>query len=223
MVVPDLPVCYPGAPGQRLDCEDAGMRWVGLTGGIGSGKSSVAARLAELGAIVIDSDKLAKAVVSAGTDGFAQVVTIFGDQVVGADGELDRAALGRLVFADSQARRRLEEIVHPRVRAAAVEIAQAAPPDAVVVNDVPLLVEAGLADQYELVIVVFADPDIRLARLARDRGMSEQEARSRMAAQATDEQRHAVADLEIVNDGDLAQLHAAVDRLWHTHLAPSAA
>jgi dephospho-CoA kinase len=215
-----LTASYPDVLARRRDCEDAAMRWVGLTGGIGSGKSAVAARLAELGAIVIDSDRLARTVVSGGTDGFAQVVSTFGDQVVGADGELDRAALGRLVFADERARRQLEEIIHPRVRAAAIEIAQAAPADAVVVNDVPLLVEAGLADQYELVIVVFAGTDVRLARLARDRGMSEQEARSRMAAQATDDQRHAVADLEIVNEGSLDELRAAVDEIWHTHLAP---
>lgn len=199
------------------------MRWVGLTGGIGSGKSAVAKRLAELGAIVIDSDRLARDVVAAGTDGFAQVVSVFGDGVVGADGELDRAALGRLVFADEQARRRLEEIIHPRVRAAAAKIAQEAPDDAVVVNDVPLLVEAGLADQYELVIVVFAGAEVRLARLARDRGMTEQEALSRMAAQATDEQRHAVADVEIVNEGSLDELRAAVDQVWHARLAPTAA
>lgn len=196
------------------------MRWVGLTGGIGSGKSAVAARLAELGAVVIDSDRLAREVVAPGTDGLAEVVARFGPQVLAADGALDRPALGKVVFGDEAARRDLESIIHPRVRARAAELAMAAPPDAVVVNDVPLLIEAGLADQYELVVVVFADEATRLARLVRDRGMTEAEARARIAAQATDEQRRAVADVSIVNDGTLDELRAAVDDVWRTRLLP---
>jgi dephospho-CoA kinase len=187
---------------------------VGLTGGIGSGKSVVAARLAELGAVVIDSDRLAREVVAPGTDGLAEVVAAFGPEVLGADGALDRPALGRLVFADPAARARLEQIVHPQVRARTVQLVAAAPAGSVVVNDVPLLVEAGLADTFELVVVVLASEQTRLARLVGERGMSESEARARIAAQATDEQRRAVADVVLENDGTLAELHAAVDQLW---------
>jgi dephospho-CoA kinase len=189
-------------------------RWVGLTGGIGSGKSSVAKRLAELGAVILDSDRMAREVVAAGTPGFDEVVAAFGPAVVAANGEIDRAELGRRVFGNDEARRRLEGIVHPRVRQELVARAAAAPQGAVVVNDVPLLVEAGLKDQYEAVIVVFASEEVRKARLMSERGLSETEVRSRFAAQATDEQRHAVADFEIVNEGTLEELHAQVDKVW---------
>ncbi len=209
-----------GRAGGAGGCEHGAVRWVGLTGGIGSGKSAVAARLAELGAVVIDSDRLAREVVAPGTDGLAEVVARFGPQVLGADGALDRPALGKVVFGDEQARRDLEAIIHPRVRARTVELAAAAPPDAVVVNDVPLLIEAGLAEQYELVVVVFADEATRLARLVRDRGMTEAEARARIGAQATDSQRRAAADVAIVNEGSLADLRAAVDEIWQTRLRP---
>jgi dephospho-CoA kinase len=196
------------------------MLMIGLTGGIGSGKTAVARRLAELGAVLIDSDALAREVVAAGTAGRDEVVAAFGDAVLGPDGELDRAALGRIVFADETARRRLEAIVHPRVRARSAEIAAAAPADAVVVNDVPLLVEANLAGLYDMVIVVLADEDTRVRRLARDRGLSEADARARIGAQATDEQRRAVADVVIVNDGTLDELRAKVDEIWRTEIGP---
>jgi dephospho-CoA kinase len=196
------------------------MLFVGLTGGIGSGKSAVAARLAELGAIVIDSDRLAREVVEPGTDGHTAVVERFGAKVLGPDGAIDRSALAAEVFADAAARKDLEAIIHPRVRARTAEIAGAAPPGAIVVNDVPLLVEAGLHSAYNLVVVVLAGEPARIARLAADRGMSESEARARIAAQATDEQRRAVADVVIVNDGTLDELRAAVDQVWRAELDP---
>jgi dephospho-CoA kinase len=195
---------------------------VGLTGGIGAGKSAVARRLAELGALVIDSDQLAREVVRAGTPGFAEVVEVFGDAVVGADGELDRPALGRIVFDDPDKRARLEQIVHPRVRARVAEIVAAARPDAIVVNDVPLLVEAGLAAAYDLVMVVLAPADLRLERLVSDRGLDPEHARARMAAQANDDQRRAVADVVIDNDGTLDELRDDVDRAWRDQILPAA-
>jgi len=190
------------------------MLLIGLTGGIGSGKSAVATRLAELGAIVIDADAIAREVVEPGTDGLAEVVAEFGPEVLTATGELDRPALGRLVFADPQRRQALERIIHPRVRARSAEILSTAPDDAVVVNDIPLLVETGQAKNFPLVIVVLAAEDVRVARLLRDRGMSEEDARARIAAQATDEQRREVADIVIVNDGTLEDLRVAVDAAW---------
>lgn len=199
------------------------MLMIGLTGGIGAGKSSVAARLAELGGTVIDSDRLAREVVAAGTDGLAEVVEAFGPQVLTPDGDLDRAAVARLVFADAAQRGRLEQIIHPRVRSRVLELVAAAPPDAIVINDVPLLVEAGMAKAYDLVIVVLASERTRLDRLARDRGMSPDEAGARIAAQATDEQRREVADIIIDNDGSLAELHAAVDAAWRDRVLPAAA
>jgi dephospho-CoA kinase len=189
---------------------------VGLTGGIGAGKSAVAARLAELGAVVIDSDRLAREVVAPGSPGLAEVVATFGPGILTADGALDRPAVGRLVFADLTSRQRLEEIIHPRVRALAAELAAAAPPGSVVVNDVPLLVEAGMAGTFDLVVVVLASEANRVRRLIEDRGMSEAEARARIAAQATDEQRRAVADVVLDNDGTLVELRTAVDQLWRT-------
>jgi dephospho-CoA kinase len=194
---------------------------VGLTGGIGAGKSEVARRLAELGAIVIDSDRLAREVVEPGTEGLAEVVAAFGPEVLGPDGALDRPALGRRVFGDEAARRRLEAIIHPRVRARSAELIAAAPPDAVVVNDIPLLVESGVGAGFDVVVVVAASEETRLRRLARSRGMSADEARSRMAAQATDEQRRAAADVVLDNDGSLEDLRAAVDRLWYDRLIKS--
>jgi dephospho-CoA kinase len=195
---------------------------VGLTGGIGAGKSVVAGRLAELGAVVIDSDRLAREVVEPGTDGLREVVEEFGREVLGPDGALDRPALGRLVFGDDAARRRLEAIVHPRVRARSAELIAAAPPDAVVVNDIPLLVESGIGAGFDLVVVVLAGEETRLRRLAGARGMTVEEARARMAAQATDEQRRAAADVVLDNDGSREDLLAAVDRLWYERLRPAA-
>ncbi|WBB67370.1 dephospho-CoA kinase [Micromonospora sp. WMMD812] len=196
------------------------MLMVGLTGGIGSGKSAVAARLVERGAVLIDSDQAAREVVAPGTPGLAEIVEAFSPRVLAADGSLDRAALGAIVFGDEAARRRLEAITHPRVRARAAELAAAAAPDAVVVNDVPLLVEVGLASTYHLVVVVQTAVPIRLERLARARGMDRAEAERRIAAQADDARRRAAADVLLTNDGSLPELHAAVDALWHDRLLP---
>jgi dephospho-CoA kinase len=184
-----------------------------LTGGIGSGKSSVSARLAARGAVVIDSDLLAREVVARGTDGLAEVVEAFGD-VLTADGELDRPAVGRIVFGDETARRKLEAIIHPRVRARAAEIESAAPADAVVVHDIPLLVETGQGGSFDLVLVVDVPQEVQVERLTRDRGMTDEEAKARIASQATREQRLAVADLVVDNAGTLAQLDARIDELW---------
>jgi dephospho-CoA kinase len=195
------------------------MLRVGLTGGIGAGKSAVAARLAELGAVIVDSDVLAREVVAPGTPGLAAVVEAFGAGVLDPSGALDRARLGELVFADAGARRRLEGIIHPLVRRRSVELTAAAAADAVVVNDVPLLVEVGLAPTYHLVVVVEADPEVRVERLV-GRGLSAAAARARIAAQASDEARRAAADALLDNSGTRDELRAAVDALWAERLVP---
>jgi dephospho-CoA kinase len=187
---------------------------VGLTGGIGSGKSTVGALLAQHGALVIDSDALAREVVAAGSAGLDAVVDAFGPEVLTETGELDRAAMGRRVFADPAARARLEAVIHPRVRRRAAEIEAAAPPDAVVVHDIPLLVETGQAGSFDVVVVVDAPVELQVDRLTRERGMTADEARSRIDAQASREERLAVADHVVVNDSTPAQLRSAVDRLW---------
>ena len=195
---------------------------VGLTGGIGSGKSAVAQRLAALGAVVIDADRLAREVVAAGTGGLAEVVEAFGPDILGPDGELDRSALGARVFGDEVARRRLEGIIHPRVRARSAELAAAAGPDTIVVNDVPLLVETGQAPSYHLVVVVRAAAAIRIRRLVESRDMSAEQVEARIAAQATDADRVNAADVVLDNDGDRAGLDARVDLLWRERLVPYA-
>lgn len=186
---------------------------VGLTGGIASGKSTVARLLASYGAILIDSDVLAREVVAPGTPGLSEVVEAFGPSVLAADGSLDRAKLGALVFNDTAARRRLESIIHPRVRARAAEIQAAAPVDAVVVQDIPLLVETGQAPRFDAVVVVDAPEEVQLARLA-ERGLSASDAKARIAAQATREQRRAVATHVIDNSGDLESLERQVRAVW---------
>jgi dephospho-CoA kinase len=186
---------------------------VGLTGGLGSGKSTVAALLGERGAVIIEADVVAREVVRAGTPGFAAVVARFGPGVVGPDGELKRAELARIVFADSNALDDLNAIVHPLVWSRSAELAAAAPPGAVIVYDIPLLAENGLADRFDAVVVVQADREIRLARLA-ERGLTRAAAEARMAAQANDEQRRAIADEIVRNDGDLDSVARQIDRLW---------
>ncbi|GAB3434215.1 dephospho-CoA kinase [Flindersiella endophytica] len=189
------------------------MLSVGLTGGIASGKSTVGKLLASYGAILIDSDVLAREVVEPGTSGLSEIVAAFGPDVLAADGSLDRAKLGAVVFNDSAARRRLESIIHPRVRARASEIQAAAPEGAVVVQDIPLLVETGQASRFDAVVVVDAPEEVQLARLA-ERGLSASDAKARIAAQATREQRRAVADHVIDNSGDLESLERQVRAVW---------
>lgn len=193
---------------------------VGLTGGIGAGKSAVATSLVRLGAVLIDADALAREVVAPGTAGLREVVAAFGPEVLGPDGALDRPALGARVFGDEPARRTLEAIIHPRVRARTAELTAAAPADAIVVNDVPLLVETGLAVTYQLVIVVTADEATRVERLVRTRGMSRADAQARIRAQADDRRRLAEADALLINDGTPADLEASVERLWWDRLVP---
>jgi dephospho-CoA kinase len=190
------------------------MLRIGLTGGIGAGKSAVAHRLAEHGAIVVDSDRIAREVVEPGTPGLAAVVAEFGAEVLRADGSLDRDRLGALVFGDDAARSRLNAIVHPLVGRRAAELAAAAPEGAVLVHDIPLLVENNLAAGFDLVLVVEAPVELRVARLVRDRGMTEEAARARIAAQASDAERRAVADVLLHNDGTLAELREQVDKVW---------
>jgi dephospho-CoA kinase len=190
---------------------------IGLTGGIGSGKSTVSALLAERGARVVDADVLAREVVAPGSRGLAAVVDAFGPGVLSADGSLDRPALAAVVFGDPAARATLDGIVHPLVRARAVDLISAMPDDAVVVQDIPLLVETGQAAAFELVLVVEADPDVRVERLVQ-RGLSADDARARIAAQATDEQRRAVADVVLDNSGSEERLAAQVDRFWAEHV-----
>ncbi|MDF3051860.1 MAG: dephospho-CoA kinase [Pseudonocardia sp.] len=193
---------------------------IGLTGGIGSGKSTVAGLLAARGAQVVDADRIAREVVEPGTPGLEAVVAAFGPGVLTPEGALDRPALAAVVFADPEARRRLDGIVHPLVRARATELVAAAPPDAVVVQDVPLLVETGQAGAYDLVLVVEADTDTRVRRLV-GRGLSEDDARARISAQATDEQRRAVADVVLDNSGTVEALEAQVERFWSERVVPA--
>jgi len=187
---------------------------VGLTGGIGSGKSEVARLLAGHGAVVVDSDLLAREAVAPGTPGLAAVLAEFGLGVLAEDGSLDRPALGRVVFADPARRAVLEGIVHPYVRRRSAEIAAGTPEGAVVVHDVPLLVEAGLADRYDLVVVVDVDEETQVRRLTAGRGMSAEDARARISAQADRAARLAVADLVVTNDGSIDELRRRVDELW---------
>ena len=196
------------------------MLRIGLTGGIGSGKSTVAQRLSSHGATVIDADLLAREVVARGSAGLAAIVERFGDGVLDDDGALNRPALGALVFADEGSRRDLEAITHPLIAERTRELVAAAPPDAVVVHDVPLLVEKHYGPGYHLVVVVGAEEETRVKRLMQTRGMTEADARSRIAAQATDEQRRAAADVWLRNDGPKEELLAAVDDLWESRLVP---
>ena len=190
------------------------MLKVGLTGGIGAGKSEVSGLLVGHGAVLIDADRIAREVVAPGTPGLAAVVEAFGEGVLAADGGLDRPKLGSIVFADPEKLAVLNSIVHPLVGARSRELEQAAAEDAVVVHDVPLLAENALAPLYDLVVVVDVSPETQLDRLVRLRGMTEQDARARMAAQATREKRLEIADVVIDNDVPLEELRQRVRDVW---------
>jgi dephospho-CoA kinase len=183
---------------------------IGLTGGVASGKSSVAAILRELGAIVIDADQLAREVVAKGTPGLQQVVESFGPGVLTADGDLDRAKMGSIVFADEDRRRVLEAIVHPLVFERIVELEEAAAGADLIVHDIPLLAESGRAETFDAVIVVDAPPGVQVERMVRDRGWTTEEARARIGAQTSREDRRAVATYVIDNTGTLDDLRQRV-------------
>ena len=196
------------------------MLRVGLTGGIGSGKSSVAARLAGLGAVVIDADRIAREVVEPGMPSLTAIRERFGPSVVSDVGILDRAGLGRIVFGDRAALRDLEAITHPAIWARTAELFAAAPDDAIVVHDMPLLVEAGMTGEYHLVLAVLTDTETRVQRLVEHRGIPEDDARQRIAAQADDDARRAAADVLLDNNGSPEDLATAVDALWQSRIVP---
>lgn len=190
------------------------MLRVGLTGGIGAGKSEVSRRLAAQGAIIIDADAIAREVVAPGTPGLEQVTAAFGTRLLNADGALERERLGEIVFADPAKLARLNSIVHPLVGERMTELEATAHADAIVVHDVPLIAENNLASGYDVVVVVDTPPALQLDRLTKLRGMSEEQAEARMAAQATREQRLAIADFVIDNSSSLAELDRQVGDLW---------
>ncbi len=190
------------------------MLKVGLTGGIGSGKSEVVRRLARYGALVIDADQLAREVVEPGTEGLAQVVGTFGVGVLAADGTLNRQRLGEIVFADAELRAKLNAIIHPLVGARLRQLEQGADAGAILVEDIPLLTEGGLAGFFDVVVVVDVGPRTQLDRLVKERQMGREQAEARIAAQATREQRLAIADIVLDNSGSLAELDREVGELW---------
>ena len=187
---------------------------VGLTGGIAAGKSEVSRRLAELGAVLIDADVVAREVVAPGTPGLAEITAAFGPSVITPAGSLDRARLGEIVFSDPGLRARLNAIVHPLVSERMLQLEQSAPPGSVVVHDVPLLAENGLAGRYDVVVVVDVPSEVQLDRLTRLRGLPPDQARARLDAQASREDRLAIADLVVDNSGSLAELDRQVADLW---------
>jgi dephospho-CoA kinase len=198
------------------------VAFIGLTGGIGAGKSAVAELLAAHGAVVVDADRVAREVVAPGTPGLAAVAEAFGPGVLAADGSLDRPALGAIVFTDPEARRRLEAITHPLIGAETLRRIERAGDAPVIVHDVPLLVEAGLTQGYDDIVVVEAPREVRLERLA-GRGVARADAEARMASQATDAQRRAVATVVVDNAGDREALRRQVDALWGRWTAGRAA
>ncbi|MBY4575026.1 dephospho-CoA kinase [Gordonia paraffinivorans] len=193
---------------------------LGLTGGIGAGKSTVAKTFVERGAYIIDADKVAREVVEPGTEGLEKLVEAFGSDILSADGSLDRPALAAKAFVDEESRKKLNAITHPLIGARTQELLEAAPEDAIVVQDIPLLVENHTAPFFHLVVIVHADEDVRLHRLTTMRGVDEADARARIAAQATEEQRRAVADVWLDNSGTPEELAAAAAEVWDRRLVP---
>ena len=187
---------------------------VGLTGGIASGKSTVSRFLHERGAEIIDADLIAREVVAPGTHGLKSIVETFGEEFLAPDGTLNRAKLGELVFSDGEARQALNAVVHPLVRARSAELIDHLPADSIVVEDIPLLAEGKMADRFDLVVVIEATPENQVARMVRDRDMTEDEACARLKSQASNAERRAVADVLIVNDGSAEELAAQLDKLW---------
>ncbi len=196
------------------------MLRIGLTGGMGAGKSTVARSLVARGAVLVDSDVIAREVVAPGTEGLVALVDAFGSDILAADGSLDRPALAAKAFASDAARTTLNSITHPLVGRRTAELIAAAPADAIVVQDIPLLVENGLAPFMNLVLIVDAAEETRVRRLVEFRGVDEADARARIAAQATDEQRRATADVLLDNNGAEDAVIAAVHRLWEERLVP---
>ncbi|CAN5438385.1 hypothetical protein BH23ACT6_BH23ACT6_03220 [soil metagenome] len=196
------------------------MLRVGLSGGIGSGKSTVARRLAELGAVIIDSDVIAREVLAPGSTGLSRVAQRFGGQVIDQAGNLNRPALGKIVFAQESARRDLEAITHPLIARRTAELFAHAGSRDIVVHDVPLLVEKAMGPAYHLVVIVHAPAAERLRRLRDDRGMSEADAQARIESQADDSARRAAADVWLENTGAWRELERRVDELWAMRLVP---
>ena len=187
---------------------------IGLTGGIGAGKSEVSRRLESYGAVVIDADLLARQVVAPGTPGLAQVVEAFGEEVLGPDGALDRERLSEIVFADASLRGKLNGIVHPLVGARMRELEEAADQAAIVVHDIPLLAENHLQDGFDEVVVVDVPPRVQAERLVKERGMTPEQAEARMRAQASRRERLAIATIVVDNSGSLAELDREIGDLW---------
>ena len=193
---------------------------VGLTGGIGSGKSLAAQFFSQLGAIVIDADQLARSVIERGSEGFDEVLLRFGDTVL-KNGDIDRVALGQIVFENPQAKKDLEEIIHPRIRAEFEEAVASLNPGQIMVYEIPLLVETNAVDRFDFVITVESDPEVRKQRL-RARGMFHSDIEKRMASQATEEERRAVADCVLTNDGTEDDLLRQVENIWESTILPRA-
>ena len=193
---------------------------VGLTGGIGSGKSLAAQFFSQLGALVIDADQLARSAIERGSEGFDEVVLRFGDSVL-KNGDIDRVALGQIVFENPQAKKDLEEIIHPRIRAEFEEAVASLNPGQIMVYEIPLLVETNAADRFDFIITVESDPELRKQRL-RARGMFSSDIEKRMAAQATQEQRRAIADCVLTNDGTEDELLRQVENIWESTILPRA-